>query len=101
MKFNIDHMRQVSLPLYLKLHQAGKEDAVTFLKDSFPRKFPAIKLIPTTEAEIKNIIHSFKSKDSSRYNEITTILKACVSEISLPLSYICNHSMYACIFPDC
>jgi hypothetical protein len=40
------------------LHQAGEEDAISSLKDSFPRKFPAIKLIPDTETEIKSIIHS-------------------------------------------
>jgi hypothetical protein len=37
----------------INIHRAGKEDAITLLKDSFPRKFPAIKFIPTTEPEIK------------------------------------------------
>jgi hypothetical protein len=83
------------------MHQAGKEDAITLLKDSFPRKFLAIKLIPTIEAETKSIIHSLKSKNSSSYDEITTkILKECSSQISLPPSYICNHSMCTGIFPN-
>jgi hypothetical protein len=83
------------------LHKAGKEDEISLLKDSFPRKCPMIKLIPTTEAEIKSIIYSLKSKKSSSYDEITTkILKACSSQISFLLNYICNYSMYAGIFPD-
>jgi hypothetical protein len=36
----------------LKLHQE-----VTFLKEVFPRKFPGIKTIPTTETEMKSLIH--------------------------------------------
>jgi hypothetical protein len=38
-----------------------------FLKDSFPSKFSGIKIIPTTEVEIKSIIQSLKSKNSSGY----------------------------------
>jgi hypothetical protein len=38
----------------------GKEDAVSFLKDAFPVKFPNIKIIPITETGIKSIIHSLK-----------------------------------------
>jgi hypothetical protein len=60
------------------------DDAISFLKHAFPVKFPDIKIIPTTETEIKSIIHSFKSKNSSGYYEITSkILKACSSLISL------------------
>jgi hypothetical protein len=44
----------------LNLHQVGKEDAISFLKDAFPVKLPGIKIIPTTETEIKSIIHSLK-----------------------------------------
>jgi hypothetical protein len=40
----------------------GKEDAISFLKDAFPVKFPDMKILPTTETEIKGIIHSLKSK---------------------------------------
>jgi hypothetical protein len=38
----------------------GKEDTISFLKDAFPVKFPDIKIIPTTETEIKIIIHPLK-----------------------------------------
>jgi len=61
---------------------------------------PSIKIIPSTDAEIKSIIHSLKPKISSGYDEITReMLKACVSLISHPLSYICNYRLYAGIFP--
>jgi hypothetical protein len=41
----------------LNLHPMGNENALSFLKDAFPpKKFPSIKVIPTNEAEIKNII---------------------------------------------
>jgi hypothetical protein len=32
----------------LNLHQAGREDTVSFLKAVFPVKFPSINIIPTT-----------------------------------------------------
>jgi hypothetical protein len=39
----------------LNLHQMGNKNAISFLKDAFPINFPSIKIIPTNEAEIKNI----------------------------------------------
>jgi hypothetical protein len=46
----------------LNLHQAGIEDAVSFLKAAFPVKFPSINIIPTTENEMKSVINSLISK---------------------------------------
>jgi hypothetical protein len=37
-------------------------DAISFIKEEFPRKFPVMKTIPTTETEIKSIVHSLKNK---------------------------------------
>jgi hypothetical protein len=37
-------------------------EAFSFLKNAFPRKFLDFKTIPTTETEIKYIIHSPKAK---------------------------------------
>jgi hypothetical protein len=42
----------------LNLNQEARGDAISFLKDAFPRTFPGIKTISTTETEIKSIIHS-------------------------------------------
>jgi hypothetical protein len=83
------------------LHQQARGDAISFLKDAFPRKFPGIKTIPTTETELKSIIHSLKTKNSSGYDGITSkILKVCASLISHPLTHICNHSFLTGIFPN-
>jgi hypothetical protein len=72
----------------LNLHQETKDDAISFLKNAFPRKFPGIKTIPTTETEIKSIIHSLKAKNSSGYDGITSkVLKVCVSLISRLLRF--------------
>jgi hypothetical protein len=73
----------LSIAENLNLHQVGKEDPVSFLKDSFSCKFHGIKIVPMSEVEIKGIMLSFKSKNSSGYDEITSkILKACASLIS-------------------
>jgi hypothetical protein len=37
----------------LNVHQEVKGDAISFLKEAFPTKFPDIKTIPTIETEIK------------------------------------------------
>jgi hypothetical protein len=80
----------------------GKGDPIYFLKDSFPCKFHGIKIVPTSEAEIKSIILPLNSKNSSGYDEIMRkILKAYASLISQPLSHIYNHSQCTGIFPDC
>jgi hypothetical protein len=46
----------------LNIQQIQQGDAISILKDSFPRNIPSIKIIPTTDAEIKSIIHSSKPK---------------------------------------
>jgi hypothetical protein len=68
----------------LNLHQGGRDCAVSLLKDAFSERFP----------EIKSIIHSLKSKNSSGYDEVTRILKSFSSLISHPLSHICKHSLH-------
>jgi hypothetical protein len=39
-------------------------DAISFIKEAYPRKFPGIRTIPTTQTEIKRIIHSLRAKSS-------------------------------------
>jgi hypothetical protein len=39
----------------LNLHQEVRGDAISFLKEAFPRKFTGIKTIPTTETEMESI----------------------------------------------
>jgi Notch-like protein len=85
----------------LNLHQMGNENALSFLKDAFLKKFPSINIIPTNQAEIKNIICTQKPKNSLGFDEITSkILKACSNLISRPLAHICNDSLYTGMFPN-
>jgi hypothetical protein len=67
----------------LNTQKPEKGDVISFLKVSFPKNVPSIKIIPITETEITS-----------------KILKTCTSIISLPLSFICNHSLHTGIFPD-
>ena len=46
----------------LNIHKFEEGDAISFLKDSFPRNFPNINIIPITEAELKCILSSLKPK---------------------------------------
>jgi hypothetical protein len=46
----------------LNLYQVGREDAISFAKDTLSVKFTGIKIILTTETEL---IHSMKSKTLS------------------------------------
>jgi hypothetical protein len=76
----------------VNLNQEVRADVISFLKEAFPKKFPCIKTIPTTEAD-KNIIHSVKAKNSCGYEGIISqTLKICPSLICHPLTLICNHS---------
>jgi hypothetical protein len=86
----------------LDLHRETRDDAISFLKNAFPKNFPDFKIIPTTETEIKSIIHSLKAKNSTDYGEIVSkTLKTCASLISHPLTHICKHSLLMGTFPNC
>jgi hypothetical protein len=86
----------------LNLHQEVRGDAILFLKEALPRKFPGIKIIPATETEMKSIMHSLKTRNSSGYDLMTSkILKVFASLISYPLTHIFNHLLFTGIFRDC
>jgi hypothetical protein len=72
------------------------EDPIAILKDAFPD----IKIIPTTETDIKSIIHSLKSKNSSGYDDRTCKILKTSDLIGCPLTHICNHSLRTGIFSD-
>jgi hypothetical protein len=60
-----------------------------------------LRLIPITEAEIKNILMSLKSKNFTGYDGISSrILKYCIAEISKPLCHIFNASLEQGIYSD-
>jgi hypothetical protein len=83
----------------LDLCQQARGNAISCLKNAFPRMIPEI--IPTTETEIKSIIQSLEAKYSTDYDGITSkILKACASLINHPLTHIGNHSRLMGTFPN-
>jgi hypothetical protein len=47
----------------------ANENALSFLKDVCPKKFRSIKIIPTNEIEIKDIICILKTKNPSGFDE--------------------------------
>jgi hypothetical protein len=60
-----------------------------------------MKIIPVTETEITSIIRSLKNKNSTGYDGVSSrILKYGASEISKPLSYICNRLLKFGFYPE-
>ena len=60
----------------------------------------SIFLNPVTPDEIISIIKSLKN-GAPGYDEINaTTLKLCISDIAMPLSFICNRSLVEGIFPS-
>jgi hypothetical protein len=51
----------LSIAENLNIQQVGKEDPIYSLKVSFPCKFHGIKIVPTSEAEIRSIVLTLKS----------------------------------------
>jgi hypothetical protein len=73
----------------------GKDGAFSLLTDTFPVKFPDIKIIPNTETGMKCTLHSLNAKDLLCYDEIRNkILKPYSLLIGCPLAHIYNHSLY-------
>jgi hypothetical protein len=70
---------------------AKENNPVSLLKKYYPFEFPPMQKLPITEAEIRSIISSLKSKNSSGYDGISTkILKLCGNQISKPLGFTFN-----------
>jgi hypothetical protein len=64
---------------------------ISYLINSVHRTFPKMKWHYTSTYEIRNIIKSLKSKNSSGYDEVSTrILQLSAPYIVSPLTYICN-----------
>jgi hypothetical protein len=77
-------------------------DASTkYLRDTFSTPFTEMKWRYTTSQEIEKIIKSFKTKNSSGYDEITSrIIKASLPYIASPLTFICNAVLRYSVFLD-
>jgi hypothetical protein len=56
----------------LNIQIAKDSDPISLLKKSYPAEIPPMQTIPISEGEIKCIINSLNSKNSSGYDEIPT-----------------------------
>jgi len=60
-----------------------------------------MKIIPVTEVDVINIIQSFKLKNSSGYDDISSsIIRYCAYDIGKPLSNLYNSSLQSDIYPE-
>ena len=85
----------------LNIHITKDSDPISLLKKSHPTEFPPMQTIPISEGEIKSIINSLKSKNSSGYDGIPIkILKLCRNQVNKPLAFILNKSISMGIFPE-
>jgi hypothetical protein len=75
----------------LKLQDVQVDSAISCLVSHSSNQFLIMTVVPVTEAELKSIIFSMKSKHSSGYDGISNkILRFCGHLVSQPLSYIFN-----------
>jgi len=83
-------IRNINATYFLTKTSANDQNKLSYcLKHVFQNSFPIIKYHCTTTKETENIIMSFKSSDSSGYDEVPTkLLKLCSHFISSPPNYI-------------
>ena len=73
----------------------------SYLEQNNGNHYSSMVLKSFSTKEIISIIKSLKTKNSSGYDEINTkLLKICARYICSPLTYICNKSISAGIFPE-
>jgi hypothetical protein len=78
-----------------------KKEAIGLLDSFKADSITEMRLIPTTETEIKYIIKTLKTKTSSGYDGISSrILKNCTDVVSKPLSHIINEPFKQSIYPE-
>jgi hypothetical protein len=76
------------------------ENPISYLSRAFNLPFPTINFKYVSSKEREYITKSVKTKNSHRYDEISTkILKLSIYYISSPLTYICNRMLFSGIFP--
>jgi len=71
------------------------------MEQAFNKPYPNMENKCTSIKEIEQILKSLKTKNSYRYNKISTkILKLSGPFISSPINYICNKMLFWGVFPD-
>jgi len=84
----------------LNIHIAKDNNPILLLNKYYPSEFPPMHIVHITDGEI-SIISSFKSKNPSGYDGISTkILKLCGNQISKPLAFIFNKPITMGVFPE-
>jgi hypothetical protein len=77
-----------------QVDNSKRKEAVKLLHESKNNDTLEMKLIPTTEAEIKHVTESMKLKNSAGYEGMSCrILKYCIHAIAKPLSHIRHASL--------
>jgi hypothetical protein len=80
---------------------SAKNEAIRILDSFKADNMSEMRLIPTTETEIKCIVKTLKIKNSAGYDGISSrILKNCMDVISKPLIHIINESFKQSIYPE-
>jgi hypothetical protein len=75
--------------------------AIQLLKEAYLNKTTEMKIIPVKEVDIINLIQSFKLKNSSGYDHISSsIIRYCVYDIGKPHSNLYNSSLQSDIYPE-
>jgi hypothetical protein len=74
---------------------------INYLFKYYNKPFPKINWQYASTYEIDKIIKSLKSKNTSRYNEISNcIIKLSLPFIIPPLTHICNAALNSSVFHD-
>jgi len=74
---------------------------IHFIEQAFNKPYPNMECKCTTYKEIGQIIKFLKTKNSYRYDKISTkTLKISCPFISSPINYICNKMLFWGVFPD-
>jgi hypothetical protein len=83
------------------MKNADVHSAMSYLYTYFPNGVPKMKINPVTETEITRAIISLKSKNSLGYDGISNkIMKLCRQQISKPLAYVINKSIFTGVYPE-
>jgi len=87
--------------LYAFIKHSDEKKASMMLNNLKLDNIEPMVTIPVTEAEVRSIIKSLKSKGTSGYDGISSkILKQCASTVIKPLIYMCNLSLTTGTFPE-
>jgi Notch-like protein len=80
---------------------SSRKNPIDYLYKFYSKPFCKMKWQYASTCEIRKIIKTLKSKNSSGYDEITSrIIKVSETCIISPLTYICNAALRSGIFPD-